>query len=487
MAATARRVTRRRFLAASSAALALAACRRTAKRKGDARPLHVVLIVSDDQAFEDAGCYGNRTIRTPQLDRFATTALRFTNAFTPTAICQPSRGCIHTGLYGTSSGADGFTPIRKGVPTLSATLKDVGYRTGLVGKTQLAPIQQFRFDFLHKSDEFSGGRDVAAMVTCAETFVRDSVAAGEPFFLNVNFDDPHYPWPITRAEMEQLLPSYVPGAPRSMDPRWIAFGDVAGTHDPATVRMPALLPDRPVIRKELARYCDAIFRMDRGVGLLLDLLERLKVAQQTVVVFLSDNGMDFPFHKTTLWEGGIKQPLMIRWPGLTRGGATCDGLVSFVDLMPTLLDGLGIEPARKLEGRSFRAALADPSAPLREELFLTHTADAQTRDLPSRGVRTRRFKYLRNPWPKNATFWNKDMNHESWDECQRAAKDDPALAERIERLLHRPPFELYDLESDPLERRNLVDSADHASIREMLHGRLKALAAEIDDPLAATL
>ncbi len=473
-------LTRRQFLVASSAALAAAAWRRGALRPEP--PPNLVLIVSDDQAPEDLGCFGNATIGTPAIDKLASEGLRFTRAFTPTAICAPSRSCIHTGLHGTTSGASGFSPIKPGIPTLSTVLKQAGYRTALIGKMHLAPIEQFQFDFLKPSAELSGGRDVDAIQDAARSFVKESVAAKTPFFLNVNFDDPHYPWPLTREEAEADESTWEAEA-EAVDPRNRALGDVAGTHPPDKVRLPALLPDVPAIRRELSRYCDAITRLDRGVGLILRMLERQGVAERTVVVFVSDNGMDFPFHKATLWEGGIHLPLIARWPGVTPPGATCDGMVSFVDLMPTFLDIAGATPPARQEGRSFRAALDKPETPLREEVFLTHTRGHQKGAMPTRGLRTQRFKYLRNLWKEGSVLDTVGMEHASWAAVLAASRGDPELNERVERWLRRPPLELYDLQADPLEKKNLADDPDHAEVRRQLHDRLKATMVSIKDGL----
>jgi len=475
--------TRRGFLAGASAWLAGAAL--VGARRRCARP-NFLLLVGDDLGVDDVGCYGHAAATTPRIDAFARDALRFTRAFTPTAICQPSRAALHTGLHGTTSGADGFTPLKPGVQPLSVALKAGGYRTALHGKTHLDPIEQFAFDELVPATELSDGRDPAAFAARARAFLRGCKEAKVASFLAVNFVDPHHPWPLTADEARRLLPRWEAGDRATVDPRHRALGDVAGLHDPAKVRLPALLPDHPSVRRELARYSDAVTRLDRGVGLVLDVLEEEGLADSTVVLFLSDNGIDFPFHKTTLWEGGIRQPLLVRWPGTTPRGATCDGLVSFVDVMPTLLELAGVA-SPPVEGRSFAAALRDPAAPLRDEVLLTHTRHRQEIALPSRGLRTARFKYLRNPWPAGATFETIGMENASWGACLEAAKGDAALAERVERLLHRPPVELYDLDADPLERSNLAGREEHAKTQAELDARLRAAMAAIKDPLLPEL
>jgi N-sulfoglucosamine sulfohydrolase len=490
-----RRLTRRDFLANSAAAAAAVTWSARQETKPDAPtpaapkkspPPNLLLVVSDDQALEDLGCYGNANVQTPNLDRFAGESLRFTRAFTPTAICQPSRAAIHTGLHGSTSGCDGFTPLKPGVATLSAMLKKAGYRTALLGKTHLEPIEQFPFDTLVPSDQLSSGRDVDAIARWSKSFVKECADAKQPFFLNVNFDDPHWPWALTSEEAGNALPRWMRN-PRSVDPRHRALGAVAGTHDPKKVRLPPLLPDRPEVRAELARYCDSILRMDRGFGLLLDVLEQAMVAENTLVLFLSDNGMEFPFHKTTLWEGGVHLPFLARWPGVTPKGATCDGMTSFVDVTPTFLEVAGAPPPVRTEGRSFRAALADPKTKLRDEVFLTHTRHRQDVAMPSRAIRTATHKYIRNFWPDGVEFLTRGMLHESWDATLDAAKSDAELAERVNRFLHRPVTELYDLVADPLEKRNLADSADHVALQNELHGRLKAAMTAIADPLLEKL
>jgi len=473
------RLTRRQFLASSGAALASAAWRPATPRREP--PPNLLLIVSDDQALEDLGCYGNATIGTPSLDQIAAGGVRFTQAFTPTSVCQPSRGCLHTGLYGTSSGATEFTPIKPGIPTLSTVLKEAGYRTGLVGKTHLDPISQFRFDFLKTSDELGNGRDVEGIRDATRWFIKKCKEAKQPFFLNVNFDDPHFPWPLTKGEAEPLMVQWKKDH-HGISPVNRALGDVAGLHPPDKVRLPGLFPDLPAIRQELARYCDAITRLDRGVGYLLRVLDKLEVADRTVILFVSDNGIEFPFHKRTPWEGGVHLPMIARWPGVTPPGSTCDGMVSFVDVMPTLLEIAGAKPPPYLEGRSFRAALEKPETPLRDEIVLAIMTVNGNDDTMSRGLRTTRFKYIRNAWGPRANFMIKAMEHETWAAVREAAKGNEELAERVDRYLHRPPFELYDLQADPLEKRNLADDPDHADVRRELHERLRAAMAAIRDP-----
>jgi uncharacterized sulfatase len=136
-----------------------------------------------------------------------------------------------------------------------------------------------------------------------------------------------------------------------------------------------------------------------------------------------------------------------------------------------------------MEGRSFVAALRDPKAALRDELLLTHSHQRQDGEFPSRGVRTKAFKYLRNFWEPGVEFSTIGMNHDSWKACLAAAKEDVALTERIDRFLHRPPVELYDLVADPLERKNLADDPKRADVRAELHARLKAMMTAISDPL----
>ena len=418
----------------------------------DPRP-DLLLLVSDDQGVV-LGCYGAEGVQTPELDRIAKGGRRFTRAYAPSAVCTPSRSSIYTGLMPARHGANGFGPISDGVPVWGEFLGGLGYRTGLIGKVGAKPLRRFPFVFLSRSGrEDEGARSLQWHVDQLDAFLAED--DGRPWALVVNFRDSHWPFPTD-------------GAP---------FGEGSPPpHDPAAVDVPGALLDTPAVRAELARFHDGLRRMDATVGAMLDRLSSEEGNDKMVGFFTSDNGPPFPFAKTTLYEAGIRMPLLAFGAGVEPGDD--DHLVSLTDLLPTFLDlaGSGIVPGA-FDGRSLVPLLEgeDPEG-WRTCIFGTHDAHRVEPAVPSRSVRFGDWKYIRT-WGEALRFENAVMlTSDTWPEMVRAAADDPALAGRVQRLQFRPTEELYDLARDPEELVNLA--AAPAAAEALAEGR--RLAAESD-------
>ena len=326
-------------------------------RAADAsRSPNVLLLVSDDQGLE-LGAYGARGPQTPNLDRLAAEGCRFTRAYATAAVCTPSRSSLYTGLYPTRNGATGFSPVREDVRVWGEVLSQVGYRTGLIGKLGAKPIARFRFDFKSRTNpDDARARSVEWHVETLRAFLAEGLAKGDdrPFCLLVNFRDSHFPFPTD-------------GAPTGWK------GARERPHDPAAVVVPPFLVDRPEVRAELADYYDGLRRMDVTVGALLETLEQAGLARETLVIFTSDHGMPYPLAKTTLYEAGIRVPLLVRWPGVVDAGRVEDALVSLVDVLPTLVELSGQRVRDDFDGRSLIPLLRDREPPLaRRGLRLAH-------------------------------------------------------------------------------------------------------------------
>jgi len=459
-----RRPTRALALAvlAGAAALALGCGGRAAV--GRAGTPNVLLLVSDDQGLA-YGAYGWSDVATPNLDRFAAEGLRFDRAYTPSAVCAPSRAALYTGLVPVHNGCVGFGPIRDDVPIWSDRLGPAGFRTGLVGKVGGQPRARFRFDSFDRTlPEDDGARDVAWHVHAVESFLDGD--DGRPFCLIVNFRDAHYPFPLDGA------PSHWKGASET-------------PHDPSAVVVPPFLVDLPEVRSELAHYYDSLRRLDVTVGAVLELLAARGLDDETLVLYTSDHGPPFPFAKTTLYEAGIRVPLVARWPGVIQPGRTTDALVSFVDVLPSLLDLAGVAVPGELDGRSLLPLLRGEPWQAREAFFGSHTDHRETPSVPARSVRLGDWKYIRNFRTENR-FENLVMKTSaSWRAMVAAAAADEALAARLQRLSYRPREELYDLSRDPHE---LADLAGDPALAERL-AQLRALLSEHmraeGDPLLA--
>lgn len=439
-----------------------------------AAPPNVLLIVSEDNGPE-LGCYGDPYAKTPHLDRLAAEGVRFDCAFVPQAGCSQSRASLLTGLYPHQHGQIGlatwgFRLYRADTPNLPRSLKAVGYRTGIIGKLHINPETTFPFDCHEIPQSNFQRRHLRDYARHAATFIDQGK---EPFFLSVNFPDAHDPW------LRQ-----VDGLPRVPQ----TGADVKA--------MPYMGMDPPALREMVADYYNSISRLDTLVGDLLAVLERSGKARQTIVIYLGDHGADMLRGKRTCYEGGLRIPLILRWPERIQP-QVCRELVSTIDLMPTLLTATGAADLDNLPGSSWLPLLSDRSVPWRKYLFSEyHTHAAATNYHPQRAVRNDRYKLIENLLPNApnpdyaATFRKLEA-----DAAQRNSTDvtgfltttlanaAPDVAQAYTVLRQPPRYELYDLQNDPYEFRNLAASADHAPILAELSRILTAWRRKTNDPL----
>jgi N-sulfoglucosamine sulfohydrolase len=423
---------------------------------------NILLIVSEDNGPE-LGCYGDPYARTPNLDRLASEGVRFNRAFVAQAGCSQSRAAYLTGLYPHQNGQLGlatwtFRMYREDIPNIPRSLKAAGYRTGIIGKLHVNPEEAFPFD-MHEIRSANFAREnLEDYAKYAEAYF---VADERPFFLSVNYPDAHGPW------LKQ-----VDGLPK----------DPLGPYD---VKAFAYLGIDPLpMREAIANHYNCMSRLDSLVGDLLASLERSGKAENTLVVYFGDHGADFLRGKRTSYEGGVRVPLIVRWPKQAKSGQVREELVSTVDLMPTLLAVAQAEPVNGLPGRSLLPLLRDEPADWREYLFTEfHTHAAGANFYPQRTVRDDRYKLIENlmPGEVNPGYGFTNARFEGVPRAIEAAP--PEVREAYQRM-HRPPrFELYDLQTDPYEFRNLVDSDEHAAVFEDLKQRLSAWRRQTRDPL----
>lgn len=436
---------------------------------------NIVLIVSDDHGKEALGCYGNPVIQTPHLDALAQNGVRFTNAFCTTASCAASRSAIligrhnhATGTYGHTHGHHHFSCFDN-MQTLPAMLSRRGYRTGRVGKKHYAPDRIFPFDWGYPEGHF--GRDDVKMAEACREFVRGS----EPFFLYFCSHNPH------RGGVLQHHPLRPDGFG---NPQGSFVGDHETPYSEDNVLVPPFLSDTPEVRAELAQYYQSVSRLDRGVGHLISVLEDEDRLSDTFIVYISDNGAAFPEAKTTLYEPGMALPCIVCSPLHKNRGTTCDGLITWTDIAPTILDTAGVNIAEgSFHGRSFSGILDEisPSA-WREEVFASHTFHEITNYYPMRVVRTKRYKFIWNiAWKLDYSFASDLWESASWQAAVRRGATNFG-ARSVEAYIHRPRFELYDLRVDPNEVNNLAERNECDELVRTFIDRLKVFQKETNDP-----
>lgn len=426
---------------------------------------NVVLFIADDLGFQ-LGCYGNKVIGTPNIDGLAKIGVRFTHAFAAVSSCSPSRATLYTGLHTHTSGQYGLAHATHNfhtfanVRSLPGLLKSNGYRTGIIGKIHVQPRTVYPFDE-EMTKGIAGNRGVAAMAEQARQFFRDS--GDKPFALVVGFSDPHR------------------GAKGfANENKYRGVKEIA--YEPSDVIMPYFLSDKSDVRRDLADYYQSISRLDQGVGFFLDALKETKHAEDTLVIFLSDNGPPFPGAKTTLYDPGVHLPLIVASPAQKRRGLTNHAMVSWIDVLPTILDWAGIKAPPALTGRSVLPILEEENPKGWDVVYGSHQFHEVTMYYPMRMVRTRTHKYIRNlahklDWP----FASDIYNSPSWQGILE--RGDKMMGDRrVESFIHRPLEELYDLEKDPHELRNVAGDPANAEVLKDLRERVKAWQIKTRDP-----
>lgn len=455
---------------------------------GDAKTPNIVLIVSDDHGTDALGCYGNPVIKTPALDSLAADGTLFTDANCTTASCSPSRSVILSGLHNHSNGMYGLQHTFHhyqsfdDVESLPVTLSQNGYRTARIGKFHIAPEAVYQFDSVLSAgaanDPKTIGRSPYEMAEQSRPIIESDDE--RPFFLYYATDDPH--------RSNAFLPNGLPTFDTYPEPNKFGNQDEGypGIHpvvyDPKKVIVPPFLPDTPACRAEIAEYYQSVSRLDEGIGHLVDILKASDNYDNTLILYISDNGIAFAGAKTTLYEPGMRLPLLVREPGQTKTGRTQDAMISWVDLAPTILDYAGVDVSKsQLPGRSFRKGISG-SLKGWDEVYASHTNHEATMYYPMRVLKNRQYKLIFNIAHGLEFPLAKDLlQSPTWVSMQknglkRYGKRTP------EALLHRPRIELYDLHADPHEVVNLSDNPQYAKIRDQMIAKLKAFQEDTRDP-----
>lgn len=408
-------IPRRSFLGSAAATVALSAP--SAAQTGGARPPNIVFLLSDDHSVPDLGCYGNPHVRTPHLDRLAREGMRFNHCYVASPQCSPNRSAIFSGCMPHTIGTSRLhAPMPPWETTVLDLLRRQGYFTGVFRKHHQGANFQGKLDF------YGDGKTPFGAFT-------SKLPAGTPFFLQFGSTDPHRPY---RA------------------------GAANPPHDPAKVLVPPYLPDTPEVRGDLAHYYDFITRFDDECGQLLALLREQGLLENTLVIMTGDNGLPFPRAKGTMYDPGIRVPMIAWWPGKVAAGAVRDELISHVDLAPTWLEMAGAAIPAKTQGRSFLSLLTGGSHTPREAIYSERNWH-DTFD-PQRCVRTRRYKLILNA-DANTGYrpaWDIE-DSPSWTSIRRLGRQG-GLSEAQSQMLtpSRPALEFYDLEKDPHEFDNAI-------------------------------
>jgi N-sulfoglucosamine sulfohydrolase len=422
---------------------------------------NILLVLSDDQSWAHLGCYGNPDIKTPNIDAFAREGMRFDRYYVGTPQCVPSRATLMTGRSAIAVQNTRFSaPLAADYRTYLETLKDKGgYFTGVAGRTYhldggaLPPETQKVFEehglktFSKRLDYVKTTGQRPEMIAQYREFL-DAVPKGKPFALQLCFSDPHRPLD------KNAIPT---------------------PHDPAKIKLPAFYPDTRLVREDFARYYDEISRFDSDVRTVLAELQKRGLADNTLVVVSADNGAAQFRGKGTLYEFGIHCPLIVRWPGKVKPGSTSSELISGEDVAPTFLAAAGVEIPKEISGRNFLRLREGEKYSPREYVFAQRGAHGS--GLPTnsaafdlgRCVVSKKYKLIYNAlWqiPYHPVDFAGDAMWKELVQMNKDGKLPPELA-ALYFAPTRPMFELYDLENDPNELKNLAGTADATEERKL--------------------
>ncbi|MGB9677126.1 MAG: sulfatase family protein [Candidatus Ratteibacteria bacterium] len=386
------------------------------------------------------GCYG-QDVDTPNINKIAEDGIIFTNYFCTAPQCSPSRASMFSSLMPHNNGVFGLSHrgflLKENVPYLPKILKDNGYNTLLFG---------IQHETNWKKSQILGYSEIV----CGKTSSCKEVSSllinylnsnpKEPFFISAGFAETHLPWPI----IENFK---------------------------RNIKVPEFLPDEIEVKKDIVGLHTVVKEVDDAIGRIIEALKRNKILERTIIIFTTDHGLPLPGAKATLFDPGIGIFLILKDKELFSGGKKIDCLSSNLDLMPTILDYIGIETPKNIRGVSLIPVIRGEKREIRDEIYIELTYHAAYD--PMRGIRTKKYKYIRNFEVRPFYFPPNVDNSFSKELFKKLGYFD-----RIR------PFEMFfDIEKDPLERKNLINSNDYKKIIEEMRNKLMKWMRETDDPL----
>ena len=424
---------------------------RAAETRAPGKRPNILMLTCHDLG-QHLGCYGIREVNSPNLDRLAARGIRFAHMFSTSAVCSPGRGALHTGRYPQSNGLMGLThapwwwKFNEGEKHTANVLQQAGYETFLCGLQHVfnsGEAQKYGYQHV-----VTAKTEAENTVIQAVKFLEQRKTENRPFFLKVGFFEVH------RQGGSFKHRKYDPGKP---------------------VFIPKYLADNHAMREDLARYQEEIRYFDSCVGRILDALESNACAQNTMVIFTADHGIPYPGAKWSIRDAGIEVPLLMFQPeSCLTGGKVYQELISHVDVLPTLLDLIGIPKPSNLQGVSFTAFLQGRTKDIpRKEIYAQFTP-AMFRDNESRCIRTEHYKLTRYFQAGRCMKFPIDVDPVRFSRhTERAATTGKP----------RPFVQLFDIVQDPDELHDIGDRKENTAVVKELSRKLYAWMKEVDDPI----
>ncbi len=417
-----------------------------------AQPPNVVLIIADDVS-PDFSCFDGQ-VQTPNIDQLAKRGVRFENAYVTASSCSPSRCSIITGRYPHNTGAPELhMDLPEGQFQFPQALKDAGYYTVQAGKWHMGDAPRPAFDKIYDDPYAVDPTGSKQWVKCLQERPKK-----QPFFMWFASNDAHRPWEPNMVEKP---------------------------YDPAQVTLPAGIPDTPKSRQDVAYYYDEVRRFDRYVGYVIEELKQQGVFDNTLIILLGDNGRPFPRSKTTLYDNGMKTPLIVHWPkGKFEEGSTSTSLVSAIDIAPAILEAAGIEIPHQVQGVSLLPITRQPEVQTRKILYGERNWHVQR--ACGRMIRKGDLVYIRDFTPNNYSFQMVDHEKGAYAELLHLKKEgnlSPVEAETFS--THRAEEMLFNVVTDPQQIENLVSNPKYEKELEYFKHALSAWQDRTGDSIPA--
>lgn len=417
-----------------------------------------LIIIGDDCTYSDLPLHGGQNVATPNIDALAREGLQFTHAYVSMSMCLPCRTEMYTGMYPHRSGASwNHSAARPGTKSICHYLGHAGYRVGLTGKYHVVPRDSFPFE------KIKGFEPGCVKLTAAHEVsgVRDFIGRDheQPFCLVVGLVTPHVPWSV--------------GDPSHFNQK--------------KLQLPPHLADTPQTREDFARYLAEIEVMDQQVGDVLEVLEQSGQSDDTLVLFTSEQGAQFPGCKWTNWELGVHTAFVARWPGDIKAGTRTDAIIQYADVLPTLLDAASVDATDlSFDGTSFLPVLLGDKSKHRKYAYSMHNNTPEGPPYPIRSVRDAEFRYIRNLTPE-ATYIERHLmgradHNPYWSTWMYASPFNERAYNLVRRYMHRPADELYRTAEDPFEMDNLADDPKYAEVKKRLSEEVDRWMKEQGDP-----
>lgn len=424
-----------------------------------------LMILADDCTYNDLDIYGGQNAHTPNLDSLASQGLVFNRAYLAMAICQPCRSELYTGQFPLRNGCVwNHAASRPSTRSLPQYLGALGYRVGIAGKIDVFPQKCFPFEEVPGFD-----RNCVDNPTKPHTLggIREFMTrkADQPFCLVVGLVEPHVPW---------------------------VMGDPS-KYPPDKIKLPPNIANTPRTRSDFGRYLAEITYMDGQVGDILATLDATGLRSNTLVLYSSEQGSQFPGNKWTCWDTGLHTGLIARWPGQVPAGKRTEAMVHYADVAPTLVELAGGNPTDKgyqFDGLSFTGVLSGKEQTHRQYAYGIHDNVPEGSAYPSRTVTDGQWRFIRNLTPGElyiqryimGSQGNNELNNPYWGTWLFVSPDHPRTYSLIKRYMMRPPEELYHTASDPYEMTNLIGDSQYAELKNRLSGKLDRWLTSQGDP-----